>query len=169
MTLLTPNSAGKLVLLIAGALTLGLVAVTPAIAGDGDVPFAAELTGTAAFTSPTTVEFHGEGHATHLGRFVGGGLAILEPSTGSCPGGAAGIPNVHVETLSAADEDELVIRMVNVACPTGPYTFHGSGHWSVLAGTGRFEGVTGAGTNEGDADFETGTFALTLTGTLSYR
>jgi hypothetical protein len=85
------------------------------------------------------------------------------------PGGTSGIPNVHSETLTAANGDELVLRMVNVGCPTGPFTFHGTGHWTVVGGTGRFQGVTGQGTNEGDADFETNTFALTMTGTLSFR
>jgi hypothetical protein len=36
----------------------------------------------------------------------------------------------------------------------------------VVGGTDRFEGVTGEGVAEGDADFETNTFAFTLTGTL---
>jgi hypothetical protein len=85
------------------------------------------------------------------------------------PGGTSGIPNVHSETLTAANGDELVLRMVNVGCPTGPFTFHGTGHWTVVGGTGRFQGVTGQGTNEGDADFENNTFALTMTGTLSFR
>jgi hypothetical protein len=149
------------------AAALGLVAPTPANAVDDGVPFKAQLSGTVAFTSPTTVEFHGQGQATYLGQFVGAGVAILDPPTGtSCPGGMPGIPNVHTETLTAANGDRLVLRAVDVACPTGPFTFHGTGHWTVLGGTGRFEGVTGEGRIEGDADFETSTFALTMTGTL---
>ena len=169
MRFLKVTGAGRLVILLAAALTVGLIALTSATASNGQVPFKALLSGTAAFASPTTVEFHGVGHATHLGRFVGSGVANLEPPTGSCPGGAPGIPNVHTETLTAANGDALVIRMVNVGCPTGPFTFHGTGHWTVLGGTGRFQGVTGHGVNEGDADFETTTFALSLTGTLFYR
>lgn len=45
--------------------------------------------------------------------------------------------------------------MVNFACPTGPFTFHGTGTWTVAGGTDRFDGVTGEGTIEGDADFGT--------------
>jgi hypothetical protein len=152
---------------LAAAVTLGLLALAPATAADGRVPFEARLSGTAAFTSPTTVEFHGTGHATHLGRIVGSGVAILGPPTGNCPDGAPGIPNVHTETLTAANGDELVIRMVNVGCPTGPFTFRGTGHWTVLGGTGRFRDATGQGTNEGRADFESNTFELALRGTLS--
>jgi hypothetical protein len=37
----------------------------------------------------------------------------------------------------------------------------------VLGGTGRFQDATGQGTVEGHADFQSSTFELTLTGTLS--
>ena len=124
------------------------------------VPFRALMLGSAAFTSPTTAEFEGTGQATHLGRFTFGGVALLSPSTGSCPGGP-NVPNVHTETLTAANGDELVIRMVNVACPTGPFTVQGTGHWTVLSGTGRFQDVTGQGTIRGNADFESSIFELT--------
>jgi hypothetical protein len=152
--------------LLAAVVVLALVALAPARAGNGGTPFTARLSGTAAFTGPTTVDFHGGGVANQLGRFTGSGVALLDAPTGTCPGGVPGIPNVHTETLTAANGDTLVVRMVNVGCPTGPTTFHGTGHWTVIGGTGRFENATGAGTNEGDADFATNTFALTLTGTI---
>ena len=145
---------------------LGL-ALLPATAKGGDVPFTARLSGSAAFSSPTSVEFGSTGTATHLGRIDATGVALLEAPSEPCPGGALGIPNVHTETLTAADGDQLVIRAVNVACPTGPATFHGTGNWTVLSGTGRFAGVIGKGTDEGNADFQSGTFELVLTGTLS--
>ena len=160
------GSRRRIISLAAAAAALGPVAPTSANAVNDGVPFEAELSGTAAFTSPTTVEFHEEGQAMYLGQFMGVGIAILDPPTGTCPSGLPGIPNVHTETLTAADGGQLVIRMVNLACPTGPFTFHGMGYWTVVEGTGRFEGVTGEGTDEGDADFETNTFALSLTGTL---
>ena len=169
MGLVKSNGAGKLVILLAAAIALGLLALSPAMAADGQVPFEARLAGTAEFTTPTTVEFHAAGHATHVGRFGGSGLALLESPTASCPGGTLGIPNVHTETLTAANGDELVVRMVNIGCPTGPFTFHGTGHWTVLGGTGRFQNVTGQGTSDGNADFESNTFELTLNGTLSHR
>jgi hypothetical protein len=134
----------------------------------GKVPFHALMSGSAAFTSPTTVEFFTTGYATQLFRFVTTGIAFLDPPTGPCPGVNNGIPNVHTETLTAGNGDELVIEMVNVACPTGPFTFHGKGHWTVLSGTGRFQNVTGQGTNEGGADFEGGTFVMAFTGTLMF-
>jgi hypothetical protein len=167
MATVTAKRRTTLVVLLAATAGLGIAGLPPATAGTGGVPFEARLSGTAAFTSPTTVEFHGTGQATHMGRIVAGGAAILDPPTGSCPSGAPGIPNVHTETLAAANGDELTIRMVDVACPTGPSTFHGTGNWTVVGGTGRFEHTTGEGTAEGDADFAMGTLEFRLTGTLS--
>jgi hypothetical protein len=135
MRFLNSNGATRLVMLLSAVLAPGLIALPSATASDGQVPFNARLSGSAAFTSPATVEFHGAGQATHLGRFVGSGVALLEAPTGRCPGGTSGIPNVHTETLTAANGDELVLRMVNVGCPTGPFTFHGTGHWTVVGGT----------------------------------
>lgn len=135
----------------------------------GPVPFHALMSGSAAFTSSTTVEFSTTGYATDLFRFNTVGIAFLDPPTGKCPGVNNGIPNVHTETLTAGNGDELVIEMVNVACPTGPFTFHGKGRWTVVSGTGRFQNVTGQGTNEGGADFEGGTFVMAFTGTLIFR
>jgi hypothetical protein len=168
MALVTRKGRTALAMLAAAA-GLSLVVLTPATAGGGQVPFEARLSGAAAFTSPTTVEFHGTGQAIHMGRIVAGGVAILDPPTGSCPSGAPGIPNVHTETLTAANGDLLTIRMVDVGCPTGPSTFHGTGHWTVIGGTGRFEHATGEGTVEGDADLANITFELALTGTLTGR
>jgi hypothetical protein len=159
----------RVISLAAAAVALGLLAPTPANAANDWLPFMARLSGTAAFTSPTTAEFHGGGQATLLGQFASDGVAILDAPTGTCPGDVLGIPNVHTETLTAANGDQIVIRMVNVACPTGPFTFHGTGHWTVPGGTGRFERVTGEGTIEGDANFGTSTFALTLTGAIWIR
>jgi hypothetical protein len=161
------GSRRRIITLAAAAAALSLAAPAPANAENDGVPFKARMSGTAAFTSPTTAEFHGGGRATYLGRFVSDGVAILDAPTGTCPGDVPGIPNVHTETLTAANGDQLVIRMVNFACPTGPFTFHGTGKWTVPQGTGRFEGVTGEGTIQGDANFETSAFSLTLTGTLS--
>ena len=152
------------------AILIVILAVTPASATRSNAtakPFKALMSGSAVFTSPTRVEFQNSGHATHLGRFVASGEAVLGESTGSCLGGP-NVPNVHTEALTAADGSEIVIQMVNVACPTGPYTYRGTGQWTVIAGTGRFENVTGQGTNEGHVDFETGTFVMELTGTLTH-
>ena len=144
-----------------------VVASTRNATATGEVPFRALMMGSGEFTSGTTVEFHTTGLATHLGRFVATGFALLDPPTGMCPGGP-NVPNVHTEALTAANGDELVIEMTNIACPTGPYTYHGIGHWTIIRGTGRLQNATGHGTNEGHADFENHTFEMAYTGTLDY-
>jgi hypothetical protein len=169
MRLVGSNGAAKVVLLLAGAVAAGLAALTPAKAGDAGVPFTARLSGAAAYTSPTTVRFSGQGVATHMGRVADSGVAVFGAPGGSCPGGVPGFPNDHTETLTAANGDTLVIRMTNVACPTGPSSFHGTGPWTVVGGTGRFEGATGSGWCDGRSDFQTNTFEAVLTGTLTYR
>ena len=63
-----------------------------------------------------------------------------------------------------------MLTSYNVACPTGPLVFHGTGHWVVTGGTGRFSGATGQGTDAGTGDFtQGGEFTLQLTGTISAR
>ena len=78
-----------------------VVAPTAANAVDDGVPFKLNLSGTVAFSNPTTVpptvEFHGGGRAQYLGRFNDSGVAILGQPTGGCPGEVPGIPNVHIE------------------------------------------------------------------------
>ncbi len=148
----------------AAAAALALASGAPALADDGEEPFYASYAGHAAFTGPSTVAFQGEGLATHLGRSQDAGEAMLMfGAPASC---SDGIPNVHVETLTAANGDTLTVRMDDVACPIAPMVFHGTGHWTVVAGTGRFEAASGDGTVDGHADFNTGDFHLTLTGTL---
>jgi hypothetical protein len=158
----------RLVLLLVGAVIAGLAALAPAQAASNDVPITIRLSGMAAFTNRTTVEFNGGGEATHMGRVVNHGVALIGTPVPTCPGGVLGLPNVHTETITAANGDKLVLRMLNLACPTGENTYHGTGTWTVIDGSGRFEGTTGEGTCDGHADFAAQTFACTLTGVIRY-
>ena len=144
-----------------GALALGTSAAS---AAGNQVPFKASFSGSAAITSQTTTSFAGTGIASHMGRIVSEGHADITGSDGSCPGGVA---NVNAETLVAANGDTLTITSQDVACPTGPGRYHGTGRWTVTGGTGRFDSASGQGTYGGNADFTAGTFTITLTGTLS--
>jgi hypothetical protein len=112
------------------------------------------------------VAFNGSGIATQMGLTRSNGGAVS-----SAPDAAGCIPNVNTESLTAANGDELTIQSNDVACPVGPTTLHGTGHWVVVSGTGRFQGVTGKGSTDGYSyfgpNFSPGTFVLTLTGTLS--
>jgi hypothetical protein len=102
-----------------------------------------------------------------MGQVTGEGLLSLGEPTPGCPGGVLGVPNLNTETLTASNGDTLTIRMEDLACPTGPSSFHGTGRWTITGGTGSFEHATGQGTSDGGADFATGTFTFTLSGTLA--
>jgi hypothetical protein len=140
-----------------------MLGLRPAFAGDGQLPFKASYSGSATFTSPTTVSFDGSGHATQMGRITNAGTIDLTGPDGSCSGGIA---NVNTETLTDNHGDTLTIVSQDVSCPTGPGQFRGTGQWTVTGGTGRFAGATGQGSADGGADFTAGTFTMSLDGTV---
>jgi hypothetical protein len=141
---------------------LGL-AVRPAFAGDGSVPFKASYSGSAAMTSQTTVSFNGSGDATHMGRITNLGAVNVTGPDLSCDGGLA---NTNSEVLTDEHGDTLTIVSQDVACPTAPGVFTGTGRWTVAGGTGRFAGATGQGSSIGGADYTVGTFTMSLDGTV---
>ena len=147
-------------------LAVGAVGLTahPAAAASTQVPFVGTYSGAAAFTSETTVSFSGTGVSTIIGLSANEGQIVITGPDTSCPGGLA---NVHTDTLTAANGDSLTFIAHDVACPTGPGEFHGTGHFVITGGTGRFRGATGQGTVAGRADFNEGRFRFTLTGTIS--
>lgn len=152
---------------VATAVIAGTVLVAgghAAYASQPQVPFKATLAGIAAMTSQTTVSFTGTGIASHMGRITNAGRVVFTGSDPSCPNAIA---NVNTETLTTNAGDTLTIVSKDVACPTGPGAFHGTGQWHVTGGTGRLAGTTGHGTADGGADFNAGTFTFTLTGTIA--
>lgn len=138
----------------------------PAGAVGAQVPFAASFQGHIGFTDETmtAVAWSGSGVATRLGRAAGAGNIVLTGRDDvTCPGGIA---NVHTATLTAADGDAVTLTSQDVSCPLGGGQFHGSGHWTVTGGTGRFASVTGSGSILGDANFATGAFNVSWTGSF---
>jgi hypothetical protein len=156
-----------LVLLVTMVIPLGAVgirAISVSAAGAQETPFRGSYSGTAAFTSATTITFSGTGIATHLGNGANEGHVVVTGPESSCPGGIA---NINYETLTAANGDTLLLTSYDVACPISPGVLHGTGHWVVTGGTGRFSGASGQGTIDGHADFNQGVFSFQFTGTLS--
>lgn len=98
-----------------------------------------------------------------MGAITTQGQAVIEGPSDSCPGG---IVNVNTEILTDNDGNTLTIVSEDVACPVAPGLLHGTGQWTVVAGTGRFSGATGSGSLDGYADFIVGTFDVTLSGTV---
>jgi hypothetical protein len=155
----------KLVSAAAILVALGaLLAPDAASAQTHPLPFNATFSGAAAFTSQTTTSFTGAGNAINMGQIVTIGHALITGSDNTnCAGGIA---NTNFETLTAANGDTLTISSADVACPTGPGQYHGTGHWVVTGGTGRFSDASGVGSFDGNSDFGAGTFAINLTGTV---
>jgi hypothetical protein len=160
------NSSIRSLSVLAAAATLALTGGVNADAAP-QVPFKGEFTGTMAFISQTSVAFSGTVQATYFGRGSTAGLATV---LGATPEGC--ILNAHSETITAANGDQLMFQATDLACPIGPTTLHGTGHWVVTGGTGRFAGASGGGELEGESDFgpgfSPGTYQYTLTGSLSY-
>jgi hypothetical protein len=148
------------ILLAVGAVGL---AAQSAAAASRPLPFVGTYSGAAAFTSETTVSFSGNGVATLIGRSANEGRIVITGPDRSCSGGLA---NIHTDTLTAANGDSLTFVAHNIACPTEPGVFHGTGSWVITGGTGRFDGASGQGTARGRADFNEGRFRFTLTGTI---
>lgn len=148
------------------ALLAALTLSGPAMAAGQPVPFKGRSSGVA-----TTVGFdpvagiayshvEGQGQATHLGRFTETGDATVDVATGNARG---------TWTLIAANGDMLFLDFE--AKPTSDHT-HGDGAFTVVGGTGRFEGASGSyeqiitftvepGTNDS-------TFTDVLKGTISF-
>jgi hypothetical protein len=155
-----------LVTLVAMLIALGAMGIRArsVAAAGGQDPFNGSYSGTAALTSATTATFRGAGISAYLGRGTSEGDSVVTGPDSSCPGGLA---NVNHETLTAANGDTLMLVSYDVACPTSPGAFHGTGHWVVTGGTGRFSGAAGQGTFDGHSDFNQGVFSLQLTGTIT--
>ena len=161
----------KRCLLAATLVAMGamLIGTPKASANAEQVPFTGSYSGSVAvdFTVGTAT-LNGSGTATLLGRSTNDGFVqILGPGpAGSCPGGLAA---VNTETLTAASGDTLVLVVYDdISCPEPPgLRFHGTGHWRVTGGTGRFSGATGQGFFDGHGDFDQGVFRFDLTGTIS--
>jgi hypothetical protein len=146
---------------VVATLTLSGIATVAAKA----VPFKGRSSGVVTTLGPpvggvvkTRVE--GQGQATHLGRFTLIGDVDLDVVTGLPEG---------TWTLTAANGDKLFLEMDG----HGIDPLHGFGAFTVVGGTGRFEGATGYYEQIITFGFEPGTTESTpytdvLKGTISF-
>jgi hypothetical protein len=148
------------VTLAAGLLGLG---AQPASAASSHPTFKATFSGAISFNADGTISFVGSGSATRMGHITNHGTIVIS-GNGSCPGGKT---NTNTETLTDNDGNTLTITSQDVGCPVSPGLFHGMGNWTVTGGTGRYARASGSGTTDGYTDFNSGTFTMTLIGTLS--
>jgi hypothetical protein len=110
----------------------------PARAGE-QVPFKGSSSGVVTVTGVSfpfiTLSLVGEGVATHLGHFTVSAVVVIDLTTDSETGG---IPTGQW-TLTAANGDMLFLAMGG----HGIDATHGFGTFTVVGGTGRFQGATG--------------------------
>ena len=151
----------SVVVAVLAALTLS----APAMAAGNQVPFKGRSSGvvtTVGFDPVAGIEYlhvEGQGQATHLGHFTQTGDVAADVVTGNVRG---------TWTLTAANGDMLFLTMTAYGIdPT-----HGVGTFTVVGGTGRFEGATGSYqqiivfvSEPGATDT---TFTDVLTGTISF-
>ena len=152
--------------MFAAVFALGVTALTASAAygARAQVPVQGSYSGTAAFTSATTVAFQGTGISSHLGRGTNQGGLVVTGLDNTCPGGLA---NVNTETLTAANGDTITLSSHDVACPVAPGVYEGSGHFTVTGGTGRFRDATGQGTLLGHVNLNQGVFSFQFSGAIS--
>ena len=140
------NTTGFLIpLLLACFAAVIVLAPTPASARD-QVPFRA------GFSTQVEIEFvypffyisvTGQGNASHLGATT----AVTDNQVVNVIDGSA----TATYTLTGANGDTVVLEMIfqTTFLPNNAVTFEGS--YTVTGGTGRFNGVTGAGVLAGSA------------------
>jgi hypothetical protein len=119
------------------ALLAALTLSGPAMAAGKQVPFKGRSSGVVTVTDFSypfvTTSVVGEGEATYLGRFTLTAEVVVNVSL---PGG----PAAGSWTLTAANGDQLFATFVAYGIdPT-----HGHGDFTIVGGTGRFQGATGS-------------------------
>jgi hypothetical protein len=86
--------------------------------------------------------------------------------------GCGGFTTTEKDTYTAANGDEVLTSATLTICPTStPGVFQSSGTFTVIGGTGRFEGASGSGAIHALVTFTSqtsGIFSGTTTGTISY-
>lgn len=111
-----------------------------------------------------TIGFEGVGHATHLGRMEGTGTNCTSPdlATQAVPiyDGLATFVAADGSSITATYEGIQHAPVAGVASVVSTFT--------VIGGTGRFEGATGTWSGSGQINFLTGEFSGDLSGWISY-
>ncbi len=135
--------------------------VSPAVT---QVPFKATFSATGkAVTGDRcpvlTVEIHGTGNATHLGRLTDDQSHCAAPPSLAFTDGQF--------AFTAANGDRLQAHVLRDFVPLDPPLFTIDGHFTITGGTGRFAGATGGGDASGVQNLATGDATVSLVGTIS--
>jgi hypothetical protein len=157
----------RLILIPTIVAVLGMLAVFPMAFASHSTPFNGSFSGTFKLTSRTSAVITGAGHAEHLGE-TSFAAAATDTGPATCEGGFVA---TEQETYTAANGDQVFSSSHDVGCPTSQTTFHIAGSWTITGGTGRFDHASGTGTvsvNGVMTSSTSGTFSLSITGTIAY-
>jgi hypothetical protein len=146
---------------------LGMLGAVPVAFAAHSTPFNGTFSGSFTLTSQTSATITGTGHLEHLGK-TSFAAAAADTGPAECQGGF--VANEQ-ESYTAANGDKVFSSSNDVGCPTSPNTFHITGSWIITGGTGRFEHASGTGSINVDGvqtSSTSGTFSLTVTGTITY-
>ena len=155
---------------LAVAVLLAVLVTAPRQAAAASlVPFHATIaeTFTAAPCAPVPslcVTIMGSGHATHLGHVHEFAAVYSDLASHAGPGC---FTETRTTILTAANGDQLTLVSTGHHCVTSPTTETAVDAYVVAAGTGRFRGATGSGTNTAIIDLASGTAVVTFSGLLS--
>ena len=123
----------------------------------------------------TGAHCNGSGNISHLGLVSTECDAVfldygpMDECAGT--GTGWGIPNLNTAVMTAANGDQLVLVLDDLACEISIATeYQATGQWYVdgTRSTGRFAGATGTGLMVGRVNFATGIFACDIAGTIFY-
>jgi hypothetical protein len=153
------------VVVVLGALAMGSAA---AVASDS-VPFHLDGEGSIVIGGSQSGEVIG----THIGKGTASGTFIVFGAITPCSAGSTVVNTLGLQTLTAADDSTIFQRLDGITCSSGPTSFRTTSTYTMLSGTGRFDGVSGTGTHVRDVDFpngtgQPGTFTNTQHGTINY-
>lgn len=158
---------GRLIPVFAFAILLAAVSIPAASASTHMVTFKSTYSGTITpANGPPPLVLSGNGVASQLGASTNQGYIVVT-GPASCTGGFA---TTHTETLTSTDDGSTInLTISDISCPISPGSmiYHGQGTYVVTSGTGRFAGASGSGVFDGHGNFNTGTYIITLTGTIS--
>ena len=136
--------------------------------GASDVPFRWNGSGTFVPAPGGGSTFTGTAQGTQIGK--GTINAAVPPQPFPIPSCGSGSNFLVVpQTLTAANGDAISEIVSGDGCATGASTFHFSGTYTIVGGTGRFANATGSGSaiEDGDISTVTATFTESQSGTIS--
>jgi hypothetical protein len=150
------------------AIVATMVSVPTRVSATSQVPFHATITETVTGIAPCPLpvlcaSVTGTGQATSLGATRESLLVRVDTSSNPAPGCHT---EVRTSILTAANGDQITLQGPGQSCGVG--TPHGTAFdsWAVIAGTGRFSGATGSGTNSVSIN-GLSTAVTTFSGTIS--